>query len=144
MPMSIKQIEIISTAATWLGRIRSVQKSATCRMAGAIQKSPYRPWGFRGNYLPRWMASAPFGCRVFEQRRRMPAEPVARALARHINANERHRKSSDAHFLTLFMANHCRLQSRCRTILGSSTLPCRRPSFRPNGSHSLNPKQLAS
>ena len=29
------------------------------------------------------MASAPFGCRVFEQRRRIPATPVARALARH-------------------------------------------------------------
>ena len=78
-----KIIENSLAATIGSDRIRSVQKSATCRMAGAIQKSPHRPWGFRGNYLPRWMASAPFGCRVFEQRRRIPATPVVRALARH-------------------------------------------------------------
>lgn len=55
---------------------------ATCRMAGAIRISPYRPGRLTGNYLPGWMASAPFGCQVFEQRRRIQPVPVARAIAR--------------------------------------------------------------
>ena len=37
---------------------------ATCRMAGAIRISPYRHGRLTGNYLPGWMASAPFGCQV--------------------------------------------------------------------------------
>ena len=91
-----KIIENSLAATIGSDRIRSVQKSATCRMAGTIQKSPYRPWGVRGNYLPRWMASAPFGCRVFEQWRRIRAKPVARALARHTQPQQKPDKQKTA------------------------------------------------
>ena len=51
--MKIPNVEMLLAAAAGVAGIRSVQKSATCRMAGAIQISPFRPYRFRDNYLPR-------------------------------------------------------------------------------------------